>query len=92
MSRRKPHAFDSEIIGRYKFTMPKQFGFPNRIAGILIRLTAAVQENEPDQRTDPGDGGNRAYILIASAKFGPRQLELSRSIKANQKRPNILNE
>ena len=54
MSRRKPHAFDSEIIGRYKFTMPKQFGFPNRIAGILIRLTAAVQE------PDPGDGGDRA--------------------------------
>ena len=72
--------------------MPKQLGFPNRIAGILIRLTAAVQENEPDQRTDPGDGGNRAYILIASAKFGERQLELSRRIKANQKRPNILNE
>ena len=68
MSRRKPHAFDSEIIGRYKFTMPKQFGFPNRIAG------------------------HRAYILIASAKFGQRQLELSRRIKANQKRPNILNE
>ena len=72
--------------------MPKQLGFPNRIAGILIRLTAAVQENEPDQRTYPGDGGNRAYILIASAKLRPRQLELSRSIKANQKRPNILNE
>ena len=72
--------------------MPKQLGFPNRIAGILIRLTAAVQENEPDQRTDPGDGGSRAYILIASAKFGQRQLELSRRIKANQKRPNILNE
>ena len=38
MTRRKPHAFDSEIVGRYKFIMPKQLGFPNGIAGILIRL------------------------------------------------------
>ena len=38
MTRRKPHAFDSEIVDRYKFIMPKQLGFPNGNAGILIRL------------------------------------------------------
>ena len=37
MTRRKPQAFDSEIVGRYKFIMPKQLGFPtfSRLLGCL---------------------------------------------------------
>ena len=87
MTRRKPHAFDSEIVSRYKFIMPKQLGFPNGIAGILIRLDyQPLLRKKKELARRLGDGGNRICQIWSTP------VRISRGIKANQKRPNNFNE